>query len=137
MGLAAAGARKRSNPSVRQFPRWIKFTAAVVLFSAAAALFTVRALEVYRLNRQAVQLAALKRSLQEQNAVLREEIKLLHTPEYVEKIAREQLGLVKPDEVAVLIVRPPAPTPARPARTPQRRSGLSGVFDALRRVLAP
>jgi cell division protein FtsL len=137
MGLAAAGARNRSKSSVRQFPRWIKFTAAVILFSAAAALFTVRALEVYRLNRQAVQLAALKRSLQEQNAVLREEIKLLHTPEYVEKIAREQLGLVKPGEVAVLIVRPPAPAPARPARAPQRRSGLFAVFDALRRVLAP
>ena len=134
MGLAAAGARNRSRASRRQFPRWLTFTAAILLFSAATTLFTVRYLEVYRLNREALQLAALKRVLQEQNAVLREEIKLLHTPAYVEKIAREQLGLVKPGEIAVLIVRPPAPAPARSVRPPQRRSGLSGIVDAFRRV---
>jgi cell division protein FtsL len=137
MSLATAGARNRSKPPVRQFPRWVKFTAAVIVVAAAAALFTVRYLEVYRVNREATRLATIKRSLQEQNAVLREEIKLLHTPGYVEKIAREQLGLVKPGEVAVLIVRPPAPAPVRTVRAPQRRSGLSGIFDALRLVLAP
>jgi cell division protein FtsL len=136
MSLATAGARNRSKPPARQFPRWVKFSAAVILLAAAAALFTVRYLEVYRLNREAAELAALKRALQEQNAVLREEIKLLHTPAYVEKIAREQLGLVKPGEVAVLIVRPPAPTPpVRPAPASRRGSALDRLVDALRRAL--
>jgi cell division protein FtsB len=136
MSLATAGARNRSKSPVRQFPRWVKFSAAIILLAAAATLFTVRYLEVYRLNREAALLAAMKVSLREQNAVLREEIKLLHTPAYVEKVAREQLGLVKPGEIAVLIVRPPARTPTRPAKPPARGSRLSGILDALRRVLA-
>jgi cell division protein FtsL len=138
MSLATAGARNRSKPPARQFPRWVKVSAAVIVLAAAAALFTVRYLEVYRLNREAARLAAIKRSLQEQNAVLREEIKLLHTPAYVEKIAREQLGLVRPGEIAVLIVRPPAPPPpARPDPAPRHRAGPAGILDALRRMLSP
>lgn len=142
MTLATAGAGTRSRPPARQVPRWAKIIAAVVLLAAAAALFTSRSLEVYRLNREAAQLAALKRALQEQNAVLREEIRLLHTPAYVEKIAREQLGLVRPGEVAVLIIRPPAPAPPPPRQAPPRGGRLGGgrltdLIAALRRALAP
>jgi cell division protein FtsL len=37
--------------------------------------------------------------LQETNAALQAERKALHDPKYVEKLAREELGLVKPGEI--------------------------------------
>jgi len=77
---------------------------------------------VYRLRREAARLEQVRQDLIEQGALLREEIKLLHTPGYIERIAREQLGLVKPGEVALLIIRPKPPTPRsagpRPAGLP-------------------
>ena len=135
MTLATVGARNRSKSPPRRIPRWAKILAATLVVAAVLPLFAVRYLEVYRLNREAVRLAVLKRSLQEQNAVLREEMKLLHTPGYVEKIAREQLGLVRPGEIALLIVRPPAP-PAPPPRLKQdRRSFLDRVMAVVERLL--
>jgi cell division protein FtsL len=67
----------------------------------------------YQLGREAAGLTRELERLQRQNAQLREEIRLLNTPEYIERLAREQLGLVKPGEIAVILVQPtPAPTPA-------------------------
>jgi len=66
---------------------------------------------------EASRLARERDDLRKQNAQLREEIRLLNTPEDIERIAREQLGLVKPGEVAVILVAPspaPAATDVRP-----------------------
>ncbi len=69
--------------------------------------------DTYKLRREASGLARERDDLRRQNVQLREEIRLLNTPEYVERIAREQLGLVKPGEVAVILVAPtPAPSEA-------------------------
>lgn len=136
MSLATLGARSRSKSFTRRIPRWVKILTAAIVLAAVLALFAVRYLDVYRLNREAARLAVLKRSLQEQNAILREEMKLLHTPGYVEKMAREQLGLVKPGEIALLIIRPPAPPPA-PARLQQDRVSFVGrMVRAVKRMLS-
>jgi len=66
--------------------------------------------DVYQLRREVAELDREGEALRQQNAQVREEIRLLHTPEYVERIAREQLGLVRPGEIAVMVVQP---TPAR------------------------
>lgn len=42
--------------------------------------------------------------LQETNAALKEERNALHDPKYVEKVAREELGLVKPGEIPYVSV---------------------------------
>lgn len=89
------------------------------LLGAVVFAFGTSFLQVYRLKREAARLLQLKQDLIEQNAQLREEIKLLHTPGYIERIAREQLGLVKPGEIALLIVRPRAETRTAP-RGPSR-----------------
>jgi cell division protein FtsB len=69
----------------------------------------------YRLRREVSELMRERDALRRKNAELRERIRLLHTPEYVERLAREQLGLVKPDEIAVILVQPtPAPSPSPP-----------------------
>lgn len=91
---------------------------AVVIFVGVVVAFGTSTLEVYRLEREAAELEWTKHQLQEQNALLHEEIKQLYTPAYIEKIAREQLGWVKPGEIALLIVHPPAAPATAPAPRP-------------------
>ncbi|WP_346353658.1 septum formation initiator family protein [Azotosporobacter soli] len=54
-------------------------------------------LSAIRSERDATQ--AKLQQLQQSNADLKEEAELLQQPKYVEKLAREQLGLTKPGEV--------------------------------------
>jgi cell division protein FtsL len=137
MSLASFGAGRRSKPTTRHFPLWVKAALAVVIAAVILTLVGLRSLDVYRLDREAARLAALKRNLQQQNAILREEKKLLHTPEYVEKIAREQLGLVKPGEIAILIVTPPTqPNAPPPAIRPDRQAWISRALAVVRRWLS-
>ncbi|CCO08633.1 FtsB family cell division protein [Desulforamulus hydrothermalis] len=51
--------------------------------------------------------------LKTRNAALREEIKLIKSDSYVEQVAREQLGLVKPGETLVVQVQSPQPADAK------------------------
>jgi cell division protein FtsB len=93
------------------------------------AVFGTASWEGYLLRREAAALAREYEELRRQNATLREEIRLLHTPEYIERLAREQLGLVRPDEIAVILVQPlpaPAPPSARDAS-----AETAGTRDAL------
>lgn len=132
MGLATARAGSRGHPPNRRLSRPAVALIILVVGSAAVQVFGSSLLEVYRLDREAARLEALKRDFQEQNAVLREEIKLLATPRYIEKLAREQLGLVKPGEVAILIVQPRPQSLPTPARLQQDSRSPVG---RLRRVL--
>ncbi|HXF82721.1 MAG TPA: septum formation initiator family protein [bacterium] len=132
MSLAATRARARAHPRP---PRRV----VVLLIAGVAALYLFGAgfLEWYALNREVARLTAVRRSLREQNAVLREEMRLLQTPAYIEKLAREQLGLVRPGEVAILILRTPAPAPPPPPGRIERdsRSLPARLWQALRRRL--
>jgi cell division protein FtsL len=118
----------------RGFPRWIWTLGVAVLLVVCAVAFTTTFLELFRLQREADRLLRMRQSLQQETATLREEIRLLYTPEYIEKIAREQLGLVKPGEISLLIVQPPAP-PTPQARRPEQPSWLSQVVRSLTRWL--
>lgn len=46
-------------------------------------------------------------ALREENAVLEARIAALQTPEEVERLAREQFGLVMPGEIGYVVVTPP------------------------------
>lgn len=108
--------------------------ALLILALLVLRVFGASFLEVYRLDREAARLEALKRDLQERNALLREEIKLLHTPQYIERLAREQLGLVKPGEVAILLVREkPNPSTAAGSRQRENQRLRDRVWRALNR----
>jgi cell division protein FtsL len=78
-----------------------------------------KAIDNYRLNQQADDLRVEVVELRSQNIQLQQEIIDARTDASVEKIAREQLGLVKPGDNA-LIVDPPAGAPpsAAPAPSP-------------------
>lgn len=70
---------------------------------AALMLLTVKALEVNRLiNRVDEEIASTKKELekeQEKIAAMKAEIEQIDSPEYIEKVAREKLGMVKEEDI--------------------------------------
>lgn len=86
--------------------RWVLTAAAVVSgLVIAAALFGGSGLRHYRrLTAEAETLAAQNRQLGEENERLREEIRRLKDDQaYLEKVARDQLGHVRPGETVYLV----------------------------------
>ena len=78
--------------------RWFR-----VLTLLAAAYFLYLAVgqqfELYTIQRETYSLKNRIAELEQSNKTMVDEKKQLASPTYVEKIAREQLGLVKPGEV--------------------------------------
>ncbi|MDP2663041.1 MAG: septum formation initiator family protein [Dehalococcoidia bacterium] len=87
-----------------------------------------KAMEVYQLNQQAASIRQDIAQLKDRNAELRRQMEYVQSPGYVEKVAREQLNLVKPDDIPLVLVSPlvkvassapsPSPQPARPQDIP-------------------
>jgi len=57
-----------------------------------------------RLRAREAELVEVRSSLEEQAAKLGAEIELLNTPEYIERLARQRLGLIKPQDGILLPV---------------------------------
>jgi len=82
--------------------------------------------------------------LREENLRLQGEIKTVRSDAYVETVAREQLGLVKPGDRAIVLVGPPSSAPPAPVQeptvrraepaertTPPEPGGWRRLFDAI------
>jgi len=96
-----------------RLPRWLLPLVLVATLILILNAFGSSYLTVYRLRRDADRLGREVQVLRRENAQLREEIRRLHTPEYIERLAREQFGLVRPGEIPVLLIRPtPSPRPS-------------------------
>lgn len=117
------------------FPRWVWTLAIAAIIVLSAVAFTSTFLELYRLQRDADRLIRMRTALRQETAALREEIRALHTPEYIERIAREQLGLVKPGEIVLLIVQPPRPVPAPVAPPSEDSSWIVQLWQAIARLV--
>ena len=78
--------------------RWLR-----VLILVTAAYFVYLAVgqqfELYTIHRETAALKERIAELEQSNKAMIDEKSRLASPSYVEKIAREQLGLVKPGEV--------------------------------------
>ncbi len=116
--LASDRLGRNSTSSVwqRQLTRWTRFAsllvvgAAVLLLAGAFGVQTARvAAENYRLHKQIVSAERRNDALAADSARLRREIVLLHDPDYLVPLIHEQLGLVKPHEVFIVISPTPAP----------------------------
>ena len=68
-------------------------------------------------------------ALENENARLGHRLQRLNDPEYVEKLAREQLGLVRPGEISYVVVPPPQVTETSVAPTSESRSGWKKILD--------
>lgn len=93
--LSKGKARKRRKP------RWIRLSLSILgiylLFS-----FAVGGYEIFLLKKQMGQMQIQQNILLDQRNELEKQIASLHNPEVIEKIARENLGMVKPGEVIIL-----------------------------------
>lgn len=97
-------------PRTPRLPRWVLPLLVIGVTALTLNAFGATYLATYRLHREADHLTREVGTLRKENAQLREEIRRLHTPQYIERLAREQLGLVRPGEIPIILVRP-TPTP--------------------------
>jgi cell division protein FtsB len=80
-------------------------------------------LELWRTRREATELAASLRAQRAELARLEEEVtRLQRDPLALERLAREELGLVLPGEVDFLLPVAAAPRPSEAATTPSARA---------------
>ena len=104
---------------------------ALALILAATAQ---RAVEGYQMARQVDAARKEVADLTQQNLALQDKIARYRSDNYVEKIAREELNLVRPGDVPVIVVAPTAvpqsATPPRPSPTvPVHQQWLRHFFD--------
>ena len=109
---ARVAARTEAAPPRRR----VRLSARGVMLVVAVSLILVAAVAPARnLIQQRAQLAHLRQQttqLERQNGALQARVTQLYDPAYLEKLARECLGMVKPGEVAfVTIPRHGAPVP--------------------------
>jgi len=91
---------------MKTFGRFIRIVLPVILVIAAVIVVPMKILDpngssrVDRLGVELKQLNETNRKLMRENEALRSQIKAFHSdPEYVEKVARDELGMVLPGEI--------------------------------------
>ena len=90
--------RKRTRARLRvRFVLIFSFVVAAMAISSGWKLWQLHR----NVDEQLAQLSQEKAQLQQQEKILLEEIAQLNTPSYIEKLAREQLGLVKKGEILI------------------------------------
>ena len=62
--------------------------------------------QIWRMQSEIDRVRAEIEAVEAQNQELREELAYLQSNEYIEKVAREELGLVMPGETAVIVATP-------------------------------
>jgi cell division protein FtsB len=101
-------------------PRWTGLFGAAALVAvvvAAAGIFPFRQIIA---QERAVDLAEEKlEAVEAENERLDREIVALQTDDEVERIAREQFGLVRPGEVGFVVVSPPGAVPTTVPQEPE------------------
>ncbi len=100
-----------ARPLIRPTPR------AAVLASLVLVLALAMVVPVRQYFEQRSEIADLERTVEEleqQRAQMRAKLERLHDPDYLERVARECLGMVRPGEVAFVAV--PEGGESRPPR---------------------
>jgi cell division protein FtsB len=87
---------------------WLALASAVAL-AGVLFLFVFPTSSLLAQRRERSSVASELRRLTAENRLLDERVKRLHTPEEVERLARERFYLVRPGEEAFAIQPPPAP----------------------------
>jgi len=104
----------------RRVARWSVIASRVLMWSAGAFfLFAVGSgfwrigVENYRLHRQVDAVESHNSDLVANASRLRREVILLHDPDYLVPLIHEQLGLVKPHEVFIVVSPAPSAAPSQ------------------------
>jgi len=124
---------------MRALRRPVLTLAPVAVLLAALAMFTniVPFREIVAQNREVAETRAYLETLQEANRKLEDRIEALNTPLEVERLAREQLGFVRPGEESFVVIEPEKPpavisqdTEAQTA-VPEPRAWYLRIWDYL------
>ncbi|HHX24559.1 MAG: FtsB family cell division protein [Tepidanaerobacteraceae bacterium] len=83
------------NKGKRFKVRHLLFVVFIIYFTST---FVVQQFRIADFKRQEAQLKQQMEKAMEEREDLKKEISLLHTDEYIERVARDELGLVKPGE---------------------------------------
>ena len=67
-------------------------------------IYTFRYKDISNLLQQEAEQRERIEALERENRMLKENLEMLSTPEGIERLARERLGLVKPEEVVVYTI---------------------------------
>ncbi len=78
----------------------------ILLFVWLSCKFGKGFIQQYHLRRELDVLASEIKAFELRNEEIRLEIEKHRSPEYIEQVAREELGLVKPGEIRYIISRP-------------------------------
>lgn len=94
------------------------------------------ALRVYQYQREIESLRADLARLEQRRSDLAEQQLYLHSDQYIEKVAREELGLIKPGDQPIVIVpgdrsSAPGETSAKPAAPPPTPPGPTDLFQQI------
>lgn len=132
--MASVVQRRGDRRAVGPPPRTLRLSAVLAVPLVFYALYAtgLKALDSYRLHLQAEQIRQEIRDLRSENIRLQEAILVARTDAAIEQIAREQLGLVKPGDNALVVLPPPgqparaaAPAPTTPREPPPLQQWLS------------
>ena len=114
--MSRAKARRRFNLARSKLP----YIFLALLLAYFAISVTTELGKLWYMQRNIADMEQSVRELRKKNEALWDKVKLLQSDAYVEKVAREKLGLVKPGETRVVPV-PAAPEHAAPAPDPTIR----------------
>ena len=125
--------------SDRAGPGFSSFLLTVLLIGVAVVLAGIFPFRQIIASNRAVEVAEQKLdALEEESEILEARIAALQTPEEVERLAREQFGLVRPYEIGYVVVTPPGEAPAPAPETAgvevaedSGRQWWEGVWDFL------
>ncbi|MCR5176600.1 MAG: septum formation initiator family protein [Anaerovibrio sp.] len=92
-----ASRSKTDKPQRRQF-NWFAIIM-IIMFLLAAVKLGEQALTFKELNQDRIRAEERLKAAQEENQQLLEEKEQLSDPEYIEKLAREELGMTKQGEI--------------------------------------
>lgn len=97
--------RKRVVRRWKVTPRfWALLAAVYALYMAVS--YATGFWQIWRLEAEIRRVEARIASVEAENEALRRQLSYMQSDEYIEKVAREELGLVMPGEVAVIVASP-------------------------------
>lgn len=121
--FSPASPRRAVRKSYKLSKSRFSYLLVIFLLSYVAVTFSAQFSKLAAMQRSVTSMQREVQELREKNAALREEIRLLQNDTYIEKTAREKLGLVKPGETRVVAVPagsevkkivPPSTAPSTP-----------------------
>lgn len=114
------------------FHRW-----ALAITLAAILLMSVPSMRQLYAQRSRIDAAETRlQALRKENSLLSQRLERLKDPEYVEKLAREELGMVRPGEISYVVVPPEASAEDKPPPPPKPKPWYQRAWTWLKTRVA-